>query len=132
MAGMLPGHCGFYCCEQICFILCCTRLNVYTVVYIINTKINLTVIFFPNGGLNNDLVLLKTLCGVPIVAQWLTQTQQCRIQAASMTYTTAQGNAGSLTHQAGPEIEPASFCFSQVCFLKKKKGKKIKSTTKFP
>ena len=36
------------------------------------------------------------------------QPQQCRIQATASTYTTAQGNAGSLTHWARPRIEPAS------------------------
>ena len=35
-------------------------------------------------------------------------TQQLRIQAASVTYTTAHGNAASLTHWARPEIEPTS------------------------
>ena len=33
---------------------------------------------------------------------------KCQIQAASATYTTAYGNAGSLTHWAGPGFEPAS------------------------
>ena len=36
------------------------------------------------------------------------QPQQCQIQATSSTYTTAHGNAGSLTHWARPGIEPAS------------------------
>ena len=42
---------------------------------------------------------------------------QHQIQAASATYTTAHGNAGSLTHRGKPGIEPASswtlvrFCF---------------------
>ena len=36
------------------------------------------------------------------------QPQQCRIQATSVTYTTAHGNAGSLIHWARPGIEPAS------------------------
>ena len=36
------------------------------------------------------------------------QPQQCQIQAASATCTTAHRNAGSLTHWARPEIEPAS------------------------
>ena len=34
------------------------------------------------------------------------QTQQQQIWAASVTYTTAQGNAGSLTHEVRPGIEP--------------------------
>ena len=34
------------------------------------------------------------------------ETQQCRIRMASATYTTAHGNAGSLTHWATPGIEP--------------------------
>ena len=33
------------------------------------------------------------------------EPQQCGIQAASATYTTAHGNAGSLTHWARPGIE---------------------------
>ena len=33
---------------------------------------------------------------------------KCQIRAASATYTTAYGNAGSLTHWAGPGFEPAS------------------------
>ena len=37
--------------------------------------------------------------------------QQCGIWAASAAYTTAQGNAGSLTHWARPEIEPAILWF---------------------
>ena len=37
--------------------------------------------------------------------------QQCGIWAASVTYTTAQGNSGSLTHRAGPEIEPETSWF---------------------
>ena len=36
------------------------------------------------------------------------QPQQCEIRAASVTYTTAQWNAGSLTHWVRPGIEPAS------------------------
>ena len=34
------------------------------------------------------------------------QPQQCRIQAASVTYIAARGNAGSLTHWVRPGIEP--------------------------
>ena len=36
------------------------------------------------------------------------QPQQHQIQATSATYITAHGNTGTLTHWAGPEIEPAS------------------------
>ena len=36
------------------------------------------------------------------------EPQQCQIQAVSATYTTAQGNTGSLTHGARPGIEPTS------------------------
>ena len=36
------------------------------------------------------------------------QPQQCRIRAESVTYTTAHGNAGSLTHWARLGIQPAS------------------------
>ena len=36
------------------------------------------------------------------------QPQQCRIRAASVTYTTAQGNPGSLTCWARPGMEPTS------------------------
>ena len=36
------------------------------------------------------------------------QPQQRRIRATSATYTTAQGNARSLTHQARPGIKPAT------------------------
>ena len=36
------------------------------------------------------------------------QPQQHRIQAASVTYTTAHGNPKSLTHWARPDTEPAS------------------------
>ena len=38
----------------------------------------------------------------------LPQPQQCTILAMSVTYPTAYGNAKSLTHQARPEIKPAS------------------------
>ena len=36
------------------------------------------------------------------------QPQQCGIQATFITYTTAQGNTGSLTHCATPGMEPES------------------------
>ena len=36
------------------------------------------------------------------------QPQQRRIRAASVTYTTAHGSTGSVTHWARPEIKPAS------------------------
>ena len=39
------------------------------------------------------------------------QPQQCQVQAMSATYTTAHGNAGSPTHYARPEIEPATSWF---------------------
>ena len=42
------------------------------------------------------------------VAGLCPQPQQCRVRAASVTYTTAQGNSGSLTHWARPGIESAS------------------------
>ena len=35
------------------------------------------------------------------------QPQQCQIPATSVTYSTAQGNARSVTHWAGPRIKPA-------------------------
>ena len=44
---------------------------------------------------------------VPVLGADL-EPQQGRIWAASETYTTAQGNDGSLTHWARPGIEPAS------------------------
>ena len=37
------------------------------------------------------------------------QPQQHRIQTTSVTYTTAHGNTGSLTHWARPGIEPTSW-----------------------
>ena len=39
------------------------------------------------------------------------QPQQCGIRAAFVTYTTAHGNAGSLTHWARPGIEPETSWF---------------------
>ena len=36
------------------------------------------------------------------------QPQPCQIRAMSVTYTTAQGNAGSVTHWVRPGIEPAT------------------------
>ena len=39
------------------------------------------------------------------------QPQQHQIRATSTTYTTALGNAGSLTHWAKPGIEPANLWF---------------------
>ena len=39
------------------------------------------------------------------------QPQQCQILAASVTYTTSDGNAGSLTHWAIPWIKPATSWF---------------------
>ena len=42
-------------------------------------------------------------------SHWPTpEPQQCQIQAASVNYTTAHGNAGFLTHWAKPGIEPAT------------------------
>ena len=39
------------------------------------------------------------------------QPQQRRIRAASVTYTTAHGNTGYLTHRASPGIEPKTSWF---------------------
>ena len=41
----------------------------------------------------------------------MSEPQQLGIRAASVTYTTAHGNAGSLTHGARPGIEPATSWF---------------------
>ena len=41
----------------------------------------------------------------------LSQPQQCQIWAVSVTYTTAHGNAGSLTHWARSGITPATSWF---------------------
>ena len=41
----------------------------------------------------------------------LHHSHQHRIRATSATYTTAHSNAGSLTHWAGPGIEPATSWF---------------------
>ena len=38
----------------------------------------------------------------------LSQPKQCQIRATSLTYATACGNAGSLTHWGRPRIEPVS------------------------
>ena len=42
------------------------------------------------------------------ICQPTPQSQQCRIQAASATYTIAHRNTGSLTHWARPGIKPLS------------------------
>ena len=39
------------------------------------------------------------------------EPQQLRIWAASVTYTTAHGNAGPLTHWVRPGVEPKTSCF---------------------
>jgi len=39
------------------------------------------------------------------------EPQQCQIRATSVTYITAHGNYGSLTHWARPGIEPATSWF---------------------
>ena len=44
------------------------------------------------------------------------QPQQCGSQATSVTYTTAHGNGGSLTHWARLGIKPASSWILAVCF----------------
>ena len=45
--------------------------------------------------------------GITATAAWpMPQPQQCGIQAASATYITAHGNAGSLTHWMMPGIKP--------------------------
>ena len=51
----------------------------------------------PRLGVESELQLQPVL-----------QPQHRRIWAASLTDTTAHGNAGSLTHWAGPEIQPES------------------------
>ena len=47
----------------------------------------------------------------PVASSLLPGPQQCGIQAESATYTTAHINAGSLTHWARSEIEPATSLF---------------------
>jgi len=49
--------------------------------------------------------------------QPMPQPQQCSIQATSATYTTAHGNAGSLTHWARPGIAPTISRFLVGLFL---------------
>ena len=44
-------------------------------------------------------------------SQTAPQPQQLRIQTESVSYTTAHGNAGSLTHWVRPGIEPATSWF---------------------
>ena len=51
----------------------------------------------PGPEIESELQLLPTL-----------QPQEHQIQAAAATYTTACGNAGSLTHSVRLLIEPAS------------------------
>ena len=51
----------------------------------------------PRLGLNQS-------CSRQPMPQW----QQCGIQGATVTYTTAHSNAGSLTHWPRPGIKPAS------------------------
>ena len=46
--------------------------------------------------------------GAAASCQPMPQPQQHRIRVVSVTYTAAQGNTGSLTHWAGPGIEPTS------------------------
>ena len=58
------------------------------------------------------------------------QPQQCGMQDMSVTYTTADGNTGSLSHKVKPDIEPhilmgtsrIPFCWAKqellFCFLK--------------
>ena len=46
-----------------------------------------------------------------LICQRMPEPQQRQIQAVSMTYTTARGNARSLTHWARPGIEPATSWF---------------------
>ena len=50
-------------------------------------------------------------CLRPTPRWHMPQPQQCGIQAASVTNTTAHQNARSLTHWARPEIEPATSWF---------------------
>ena len=54
----------------------------------------------PRLGLNRSCSCRPTL-----------ELQQCRIQAVSATYTTAQGNTRSLTHRERPRIEPSTSWF---------------------
>ena len=51
-----------------------------------------------------------------IGATAMPQPQQCGIRATSVIYTTAHGNAGSLTHWVRPGIEPTS-SWILVCFI---------------
>ena len=52
------------------------------------------------------------------------QPQQCHIQAASETHTTAQGNAQPLTHWARPGIKPGS-PWNLVRFITTEKGREL-------
>ena len=52
------------------------------------------------SGVQSELQLLVT-----------PQPQQCRIQTTSVSYTTAHGNARSLTHWVRPGIKPATSWF---------------------
>ena len=55
----------------------------------------------------------------------LPQPQQHGIQATSTTYTTACGNAGSLTHWARPGIEPASLWVLVRCVTTEPQGNSL-------
>jgi len=63
----------------------------------------------PRLGVESELQLPTYTTAQSCSCCWPTpQAQQSQIRATSETYTTAQGNAGSLTHWARPGIEPAS------------------------
>ena len=55
--------------------------------------------------------LIQPLSNWSYSCQPTPEPQQCQIQAVSLTYTTAHGNARSLTRWARPGIEPAASWF---------------------
>ena len=91
---------------------CNTEQVVHKVWYIYYLIFGFFVFVFVSLGLHPGHMEVPRL-GVPVELQLppTPQPQQYRIQATYATYTTANGNAGSLIHWARPGIEPATSWF---------------------
>ena len=92
------------------------HIYIYIYIYIyIHTYIFLFLflfLFFAFQGHTRSIWRVPGQAGVQLELQLIAtpQTRQHQIQAASVTYTTAHGNAVYLTHWARPGIKPASQC----------------------
>ena len=78
-------------------------------IFILSTKhIQFSVLMFSSFMIFVFSYFFSSVCFDLYLASWKPQPQQHQIRASSAMYTTADGNARSLTHWAGPGIELSS------------------------